>query len=65
LDKVTEMTNKVQVKLVKGLIGTRRDHRATVIGLGLKKINSISVLEDTQSVRGMIKKVDYLIKVLP
>lgn len=61
---MTKMTNKIQVKLVKGLIGTRRDHRATVVGLGLKKINSISTLEDTQSVRGMIKKVEYLVEVL-
>ena len=56
-------TNKVKVKLVKGLIGTRESHRATVRGLGLRGINSISELEDTPSVRGMINKVAYLVKV--
>ena len=55
---------KIKVKLVKGLIGTREDHRATVSGLGLRRINSVSELEDTPSVRGMINKVAYLVKVV-
>ena len=57
-------TNKVKVQLVKGLIGTRESHRATVRGLGLRGINSVSELEDTPSVRGMINKVSYLVKVV-
>ena len=52
------------VKLVKSVAGTREDHRATVRGLGLRKVNSQSTLEDTPSVRGMINKVAYLVKVL-
>jgi large subunit ribosomal protein L30 len=40
------------------------DHRATVRGLGLRRMNSESVLEDTPAVRGMINKVSYLVKVL-
>ena len=58
------MANKVKVTLVKGLIGTRETHRATVRGLGLRGINSVSELEDTPSVRGMINKVSYLVKVI-
>jgi len=59
------MTNKtVKVQLVKGLIGTREDHRATVRGLGLRRVNSVSELQDTPSVRGMINKVSYLVKVV-
>jgi large subunit ribosomal protein L30 len=58
------MTNTIKVKLIKGLIGTRETHRATVRGLGLRGINSESVLEDTPSVRGMINKVSYLVKVV-
>jgi len=58
------MSNTIKVQLVKGLIGTREDHRATVRGLGLRRINSVSVLEDTPSVRGMINKVSYLVKVV-
>jgi large subunit ribosomal protein L30 len=58
------MANTIKVKLVKGLIGTRESHRATVRGLGLRKLNSERVLEDTPAVRGMINKVAYLVKVV-
>jgi large subunit ribosomal protein L30 len=53
----------VKVTLVKSVAGTKSDHRATVIGLGLGRLNSTSVLEDTPSVRGMINKVAYLVRV--
>ncbi len=58
------MANTIKVKLVKGLIGTKESHRATVRGLGLRKLNSESTLEDTPAVRGMINKVAYLVKVI-
>jgi large subunit ribosomal protein L30 len=54
---------KIKVTLVKSIIGTKQDHRATVRGLGLRKLNSSAELEDTQAVRGMIHKVQYLVKV--
>ncbi|GBG02645.1 50S ribosomal protein L30 [Azospira sp. I13] len=52
----------IKVTLVKSLIGTKQDHRATVRGLGLRRLNSSSVLQDTPAVRGMINKVSYLLK---
>jgi large subunit ribosomal protein L30 len=52
----------IKVTLVKSVIGTKQDHRATVRGLGLRKINSSAMLEDTPAVRGMIRKVAYLVK---
>jgi len=52
------------VKLVRSIAGTRKSHRATVRGLGLRKLNSESTLEDTPAVRGMVNKVSYLVKVL-
>jgi large subunit ribosomal protein L30 len=58
------MANTIKVQLVQGLIGTRQDHRATVRGLGLRRVNSVSELQDTPSVRGMINKVAYLVKVV-
>ena len=58
------MANTIKVQLVKGLIGTRQDHLATVRGLGLRRVNSVSELQDTPSVRGMINKVSYLVKVV-
>jgi large subunit ribosomal protein L30 len=54
----------VKIKLVKSPIGTKQSHRDTVRGLGLRKLNSESTLEDTPAVRGMINKVSYLVKVL-
>lgn len=53
---------KIKVTLVKSIIGTKQDHRATVRGLGLRRINHTSELQDTPAVRGMIKKVAYLVK---
>ena len=55
---------KIKVTLVKSVIGTKQDHRATVRGLGLRKLNSVSELKDTPEVRGMINKIAYLVKVL-
>ncbi|MDO8347455.1 MAG: 50S ribosomal protein L30 [Rugosibacter sp.] len=52
----------VRVTLVKSVIGTKEDHRATVRGLGLRRLNSSAILEDTPAVRGMIRKIAYLLK---
>jgi large subunit ribosomal protein L30 len=56
--------NTLKVKLVRSPIGARASHRATVRGLGLRKLNSESVLEDTPAVRGMINKISYLVRVI-
>lgn len=61
-DNTTKPT--LTVKLVRSIAGTRESHRATVRGLGLRKLNSQSTLEDTPAVRGMITKVAYLVQVL-
>ncbi len=64
--KKNEAANKsgktLRVTLVRGVIGTRESHRATVRGLGLRRINHTVELEDTPAVRGMINKVNYLVK---
>jgi len=44
-------------------IGRRADQRATLIGLGLNKRHKTRELEDTPSVRGMIRKVEHLVQV--
>ncbi len=59
-----EPSKQVKVKLVRSVIGTREDHRATVRGLGLRRLNDVRVLEDTPAVRGMIRKVFYLVQVI-
>jgi len=53
---------KIKVTLVKSVIGTKQDHRATARGLGLRRLNSSAMLEDTPAVRGMINKIAYLVK---
>jgi large subunit ribosomal protein L30 len=53
----------VTVTLIKSFHGRLPRHRATVTGLGLKRINHTVVLEDTPCVRGMINKVSYLLRV--
>ena len=53
---------KIKVTLVKSIIGTKQDHRATVRGLGLRHRQHTVELIDTPAVRGMIHKVNYLVK---
>ncbi len=53
----------VTVTLVKSVIGTKESHRATVRGLGLRRINSSRRLILTPAVSGMIRKVRYLLEV--
>jgi len=40
------------------------DQRATLIGLGLNKMNRRSTLEDTPAVRGMIRKVSHMVRIV-
>ena len=56
------LDKKIKVTLVKSVIGTKQSHRATVRGLGLRRINHTVELADTPEVRGMINKVFYLLK---
>jgi large subunit ribosomal protein L30 len=62
--QATVKTNPVKIQLVRSPIGCKESHRATVRGLGLRKVNSVSELQDSPEVRGMINKIAYLVKVL-
>ena len=53
----------IKVEQIVSSIGKQKDQKATLIGLGLNKLHRVSELEDTPSVRGMIKKVQHLVKV--
>ena len=57
------MSQKIKVTQIRSKIGSDRKQKCCLIGLGLKKINSFSVLENTPEVRGMIRKVSHLVKV--
>ena len=60
----TTTPSTVKVQLIRSPIGCKESHRATVRGLGLRKIRSTRELQDTPAVRGMIDKISYLVKVL-
>ena len=57
------MAKKIKVTQVKGINGRLPAHRACVAGLGLRRIGHTVEVEDTPSIRGMINKVNYLVKV--
>lgn len=54
---------QIKVTLVRSPIGFQPKHRETVRGLGLKRIHQTVVLEDTPAVRGMVNKVEYMVRV--
>lgn len=57
------MAKQIKVTLKKSVIGSTESQRATVRGLGLRKLNSTKTLENTPAVRGMVKKVIHLVDV--
>ena len=58
------MANKtVKVTLIKSKYGRGKKHLACVHGLGLRKMHQTVELEDTPAVRGMIRKIPYLLRV--
>jgi large subunit ribosomal protein L30 len=54
---------KIKVRLLKSINSVKRTHADTVRGLGLKRIDQVVELIDTPAVRGMINKVDYLVRI--
>jgi large subunit ribosomal protein L30 len=56
-------TKRVRVTQMASALGRKPGQKGTLVGLGLNKIRSTRELEDTPSVRGMIRKVAHLIKV--
>lgn len=61
--KTKQDVSSIKVTLVKSVIGRIESHRATVKGLGLRRLNHTVVVEDTPAIRGMINAVSYLVKV--
>ena len=55
--------NKIKLRLLKSVNSVKRSHRDTVRGLGLKRIDQVVELIDTPAVRGMINKVNYLVRI--
>ena len=60
--KVQTMAGKLQITLVRSMIGRPEKHRRVLQGMGLTKLNRTVELEDTPAIRGMIHKVSHLVK---
>ena len=56
-------SKKIKVTQIKSSSGRLRSHKATIVGLGLRRIRHTVELIDTPEVRGMINKVSYMIRV--
>ena len=54
---------KLKVTQIGSPIGRSKDQRATLIGLGLNKMHRSSLLDDSPAVRGMIDKVQHLVRI--
>ena len=63
MTKKKESKMQIKVTQVASYIGCSVDQRRILLGLGLKKIGNSKILEDTASIRGMVKKVKHLIGV--
>ena len=56
-------SKKIKVTQIKSSSGRLRSHKATIIGLGLRRIRHTVELIDTPEIRGMINKVSYMVRV--
>lgn len=59
---MNQSKSMIRVTQIKSTIGTLAKHRACVRGLGLRKMHHSVLVEDTPAVRGMINRVNYLVK---
>jgi len=63
-DKAAKAAGTVKIKMIGSVIGCPEDQRATVRGLGLRRLQQVVEREDTPMVRGMIRKVPHLVTVV-
>lgn len=62
--KSAKATGTVKIKMIGSVIGCPEDQRATVRGLGLRRLQQVVEREDTPMVRGMIRKIPHLVTVV-
>jgi large subunit ribosomal protein L30 len=62
--KAAKAGAKVRIKMVGSVIGCTDDQRATIRGLGLRRLHQVVEREDTPMVRGMIRKIPHLVAVV-
>jgi large subunit ribosomal protein L30 len=59
-----KMAGKIKVKWYKSWIGYNRRQRESVRGLGLRRLNDVVELDDTPAIRGMVRKIAHLVKIV-
>lgn len=59
-----ETTKTIKIRQVRSGIGTKRGHREVLRSLGLRRIRHVVERPDTPAVRGMVKKIPYLVEIL-
>jgi len=57
-------SKKITIEQIGSALRRSPDQKQTLVGLGLNKMHRVRVLEDTNSIRGMIKKVSHLFKII-
>lgn len=62
--KAGKTAGTIKVKMIGSVIGCPEKQRATVRGLGLRKLNQVVVRLDTPEIRGMVKKVPHLVTIV-
>jgi large subunit ribosomal protein L30 len=62
--KATKVAGTVKIKMIGSVIGCTEGQRATVRGLGLRKLHQVVERQDTPMVRGMIRKIPHLVAVV-
>jgi large subunit ribosomal protein L30 len=55
---------RVRIRMIGSVIGCPEKQRATVRGLGLRRLHQVVEREDTPAVRGMVKKVPHLVEIV-
>jgi len=54
----------IRIKLVRSLIGRPQKHREIVRGLGLRRLNQVVERQDTPAIRGMVRKIPHLVRIV-
>jgi len=57
------MENRLKITLKRSMIGSTKKIRATLVGLGLTRMNKTIIRKDTPEIRGMVQKVQHLVEV--
>jgi large subunit ribosomal protein L30 len=62
--KSKKSAGTIKVKMIGSVIGCPRKQRATVRGLGLRKLHQVVERQDTPEIRGMVKKIPHLVAIV-